>query len=78
MKPKLPTAPKTLKILQALKVRRSRGFLYSPLTVAYALNTFGVYALSQEIGRRKELGWKIESSFIKTHGGAHVKQYYLA
>jgi hypothetical protein len=71
MKPKLPTAPKTLRILKALKN-------YEHMTVAYALRQYDIYALSQEIGRLKKLGWKIDSEFIKTSGGAHVKRYRLA
>ena len=71
MKPKLPTAPKTLAILRWMQTD-------NPITVAFALQRLGVYALSQEIGRLKKLGWKIDSEFIKTSGGAHVKRYRLA
>jgi hypothetical protein len=72
MKPTLPTAPKTLRILKVL-----RGTLFG-LTVAQALKVHDVYALSQEIGRLRKLGWKIDSVFVKTSGGARVKRYWIA
>lgn len=49
---RVPTAPKTLKILKALE----RG---EKLTVGRALTEYGVYALSQEIGRLERLGWPV-------------------
>ena len=70
MKPKLPTARKTLWILWALK----GGF---KLTVARALGEYHVFALSQEVGRLKRLGWPIESKMIKSSEGAHIKQYWM-
>jgi len=43
------------------------------LTVAKALNEYGVYALSQRIGElRREYGWPIESRFV-----GKVKEYWI-
>jgi hypothetical protein len=48
------------------------------LTVAKALSEHGCYALSQRMGElRREYGWPIQSRFIKTNGGASVKEYWL-
>lgn len=65
----LPTAPKTLAVLRALHRGRK-------LTVRDALLTLGVYALSQEIGRLKRLGWKIVDRWLITED-SRVKEYRL-
>ena len=75
-KPKIPTAPKTTRILNALLVRRDVKGL-TGLTVAVALRQHGVYALSQECGRLRKLGWDIKGRMIKTSNGVHCKEYYL-
>ena len=64
-----PTARKTNRILEAMLEGRH-------LTVALALQQYQVYALSQEVGRLKKLGWCVESKTIETPG-AHVSEYYL-
>lgn len=66
---RVPTAPKTLTILKAL----DRG---ERLTVADALRRYDVYALSQEIGRLRKLGWKIEDKTVETSPGTFVKEYW--
>ena len=68
---KYPTAYKTLRVLEAL----TRG---ERLTVARALQDLGVYALSQEVGRLKKLGWKIDGCMMRTSPGVMVKEYWLA
>lgn len=47
------------------------------LTVAEALFTYRVYALSQRIGELRRRGHPIKSEFIRTGGGALVKRYFL-
>lgn len=48
------------------------------LTVAKALASYSVYALSQRMGDlRNEYGWPIQSRFIETAGGARVKEYWI-
>lgn len=47
------------------------------LTVAKALNKFGVYALSQRCGELRRLGWPIQDRMIDTTGGARCKEYWL-
>ena len=70
MKPTWPTAPKTRNVLLAL-----RGGI--KLTPVSGLRLCNVFALSQEVGRLKRLGWNISGRIIRTRGGAHVKEYYL-
>ncbi len=64
-----PTARKTNRILEALLSGEH-------LTVALALQAYQVYALSQEIGRLRRLGWEVESKTVETPG-AHVSEYWL-
>jgi hypothetical protein len=47
------------------------------LTVAKALNQYGVYALSQRIGELKKMGWPISSRTIEAAGGARISEYWL-
>ena len=47
------------------------------LTVAEALEQFGVFALSQRVGELKREGVPIESEMVKTAGGARVARYRL-
>lgn len=68
--PTRPTARKTLAILEALE----RG---ERLTVATVLEQYDVYALSQECGRLRKLGWSVESDFIEVSPRVWVKQYQL-
>jgi len=70
MKPETPSARKTHQVLAALCGGRR-------LTVALALQSLGVYALSQECGRLRKLGWDIKGRMIKTSNGVHCKEYYL-
>ena len=70
MKPQWPTAPKTQRVLNHLR----NG---SRLTVRHALLVIDVYALSQEVGRLRRLGWKIKDEMIKTSEGVHCKAYWL-
>jgi len=67
---KAPSAMKTHQVLAALCGGRR-------LTVALALQSLGVYALSQECGRLRKLGWDIKGRMIKTSKGVHCKEYYL-
>ena len=55
---------------------KSRAYPYG-LTVRGAVLDLNVFCLSQECGRLRRLGWKIESEFVRTSGGAHVKRYRL-
>jgi len=70
MTQKFPTARKTNRILEAL-------LLGEHLTVALALQQYQVYALSQECGRLRKLGWQIESETVETSPGTHVSEYWL-
>ena len=70
MTPAYPTARKTLRILHAL-LNGDR------LTVASALQGYAVYAVSQECGRLRKLGWQIESEYINVSPGVYVKQYWI-
>ena len=47
------------------------------LTVAKALNEYGVYALSQRVGELKKMGWPILSRTIEANGGARISEYWL-
>jgi hypothetical protein len=47
------------------------------LTVAAALNEYGVFALSQRCGELKRMGWPIRSRMVDTAGGARVAEYWL-
>ena len=58
-------------LLRALK----RG---EQLTVAEALNRYGVYALSQRMGELKRQGYPIGSSMIKVASGKRVCCYFWA
>jgi hypothetical protein len=69
MTQQFPTARKTNRILEALLSGEH-------LTVALALQRHGVFALSQECGRLRRLGWQIESRTVETPG-AHVSEYWL-
>lgn len=70
MTPKYPTARKTLSLLHAFL----RGDTY---TVGEALGGLGIYALSQECGRLRRLGWPVDDEWEKTPNGEHVKRYSL-
>ena len=71
MNPILPTARKTLRIL--------RGLQYgSHITVATALEHYGVYALSQECGRLRALNWPVQDRRVEVSDGVWVKEYWLA
>ena len=70
MKPTWPTAPKTRQVGISLRA----GYR---LTVRMALLDLRVYALSQEVGRLRKLGWKIKDEMIKTSEGVHCKAYFL-
>lgn len=48
------------------------------LTVAEALNKYGIYALSQRVGELKRLGWPISSKMIETTTGKHVAMYWIS
>lgn len=47
------------------------------LTVAVALERYQVYALSQEVGRLKALGWPIQSERVELPSGKNVSEYWL-
>lgn len=47
------------------------------LTVAVALERYQVYALSQEVGRLKALGWPILSERTELPSGKNVSIYWL-
>lgn len=57
-------------ILNALK----RG---ERLTVAVALEKYQVYALSQECGRLKALGWPVKTQMVKVASGKKVSEYWF-
>lgn len=66
-----PKGTQCYTLLQALKegVR---------LTVKKALDSYGVYALSQRMGDlRNKYHWPIKDRFVETPGGAVVKEYWL-
>lgn len=65
-----PTARKTLRLLRALQAGER-------ITVAKALTDYGVYALSQEAGRLRKLGWPVQSDRVQVSPGAWVKEYFL-
>lgn len=47
------------------------------LTVAVALEKYGVYALSQRMGElSRAWGYPVESRTIKTPSGKHVSEYF--
>lgn len=46
------------------------------LTVAEALQTYGIYALSQRVGELKRSGYDIRSRTV-TSGDKHFSEYYL-
>ena len=46
------------------------------LTVARALNEYGVYALSQRCGELCRQGYPVDSRTIKTPSGKHVSEYF--
>ena len=46
------------------------------LTVAVALERYGVYALSQRCGDLFRAGYPVESEFVKLPSGKSVKEYY--
>lgn len=68
--PILPTARKTLRILHALQSGEH-------LTVASALTNHGVYALSQECGRLRNLHWPVQDKRIEVSEGVWVKEFWL-
>lgn len=47
------------------------------LTVAIALERYGVYALSQRCGELKRMGWPITSEMVTTPTGKRVAEYRL-
>lgn len=47
------------------------------LTVAKALNKYGVYALSQRVGELKRLGWPIKDRTLHSNG-KHFSEYWIA
>ena len=47
------------------------------LTVAVALEKYGVYALSQECGRLRKLGWQIRSEMVELPSGKRVAEYSI-
>ena len=65
-----PKAHNQVAILAALQ----RG---ERLTVATALERYQVFALSQECGRLKRLGWPVQSERIELPSGKNVSQYWL-
>lgn len=67
--PQRPSAPKTRAVLIALRQGHK-------LTVAVALRKLGVYALSQEAGRLKRLGWDIKRRMV-SYRGSRVAEYSL-
>ena len=48
-----------------------------PLTVAEALNRYGIYALSQRCGELRRDGYQIVSQMIEVKEGCRVAQYRL-
>lgn len=60
--------------LQTLMDAFDRG---EALTVASALSTYGIYALSQRCGDLvRKFGYPVESETITTASGKHVSQYW--
>lgn len=47
------------------------------LTVAAALEKYGVYALSQRMGELSRTGWPIQKQDVIVGSGKRVKQYWL-
>lgn len=58
----------------ALLLAMQRG---ERLTVAEALTTYGVFALSQRCGELRRAGWPIKSRMIVTASGKRVAEYSL-
>jgi hypothetical protein len=56
-----------------LKAAFDRG---EELTVAVALQRYGVYALSQRCGELSRSGYPLDSETITLPSGKHVKQYH--
>jgi hypothetical protein len=48
------------------------------LTVAKALNEYGVFALSQRCTELRKMGWPIKSNMVKLPSGARVAEYWMA
>ena len=46
------------------------------LTVALALQKYGVYALSQRMGELKRMGHPVSSRTVKLPSGKYVSEYY--
>ena len=46
------------------------------LTVAVALDKYGIYALSQRCGELWRGGYPVQSRIIKTPTGKHVSEYF--
>ena len=65
-----PTSGNGIALLSALQ----RGLRLTPLTSPAAC---GVVALSQEVGRLKELGWPVKSQMITLTSGKRVSEYWL-
>lgn len=66
---RIPSAPKTRKVLEALRAGKK-------LTVARALRLCGVFSLSQRIGDLKRMGWPIKRRMVNTRD-ARVAEYSL-
>lgn len=47
------------------------------ITAKDAMDKFQIYRLGARIWDIKRLGYKVESEWIKTPGGARVKRYYM-
>lgn len=47
------------------------------LTVAEALNRYGIYALSQRCTDLRKAGWPVQSEMIKVPTGKRVAQYWM-
>lgn len=46
-------------------------------TVVSAIDTLGIYALSQRCGDLKRLRWPVRDEWFETSHGARVKRYFL-
>jgi hypothetical protein len=46
-------------------------------TVASAISSLGIYALSQRCGELRKLGWPIKDQFVTLPNGKKVKEYWI-
>ena len=68
--PRLPTSHQCVVLLAGLVA----GNRY---TVASAISSLGIYALSQRCGDLRRLGWQVKDEWRETAAGARIKEYFI-